>query len=196
MSFFQLSDNTTAETTGTFEMGGGNIEPIPGNTQVKAIVDEAKWDDYNNERYISLRWSVIDGEYLNRKIFQKIRVCDADSAKKDKALRMLAAIDANAGGGLMKLGCEPTDMDLASNLTNKPQAILLQVWEMTKDNGEEISGNWVSMVAPVESQFASAQKPAQAAQNPAKQQGRPQTQIDEDVPDLDGDPGYDEDIGF
>lgn len=185
MSFFQLSDNSAFETNGTFEMGGGKIEPIPNNTQVKAIVDEAKWDEYNNDRYISLRWSIIDGEYLNRKIFQKIKVCETDSAKKDKALRMLAAIDANAGGGLMKLGYEPTDMDLAANLTNKPQAILLQVWEMTKDNGEEISGNWVSMVAPVGSEFATAQKttPEQAAASQAKQTDQK-------------DPNFDEDIGF
>ena len=185
MSFFQLSDNSAIENTGSFEMGGGQIEPIPSNTQVKAIVDEAKWDEYNNERYISARWSIIDGEYLNRKIFQKIKVCETDPAKKDKALRMLAAIDANAGGGLMKLGYEPTDMDLAANLTNKPQAILLQRWDMTKDNGEEISGNWVSAVAPVGKQHASAQKatPQQAAQ------GQQQSAAQQD-------PNFDEDIGF
>ncbi len=186
MSFFQLSDNSQFDTTGSFEMGGGKIEPIPNNTQVKAIIDEAKWDTYNDDRYISLRWSIIEGEYLNRKIFQKIKVCEADSQKKDKALRMLAAIDTNAGGGLMKLGYEPTDMDLAANLTNKPQAILLQVWEMTKDNGEEISGNWVSMVAPVGKQFASAAKP-KAPQQQAAQGQAPQAQQAE---------GFDDDIGF
>jgi len=178
MSFFQLSDNSAFDTSGSFEMGGGKIEPIPNNTQVKAIIDEAKWDDYNNERYISLRWSIIDGEFVNRKIFQKVKVCESDSAKRDKALRMLAAIDTNSGGGLMKLGYEPTEMDLAANLTNKPQAILLQTWEMTKDNGEEISGNWVSQVAPVGNNFASAQKsaPQQAAQQAAQD-----VNFDEDI---------------
>lgn len=140
MSFWQTSDNQKIDTSGKFEIGGG--EPIPANTALKVMITEASWDEYEGERSIKLRWDVIDGEYKNRVIFQKLRVLDADGKKKDKALRMLAAIDANAGGKLLALGREPSDMDLASSLLNKPMWIKVQVWEFN-----DKKGNWVAAVS-------------------------------------------------
>ncbi len=149
MSFWNLSDNSAVDTTGEFETGGGNIEPIPANTDVLAVCDEAKWDEYGDDRYISLRWAVMKPtDYKNRKVFQKIRVMNKDPAKADKAKRMLAAIDANAGGKLVAGGEEPTDENLTKCLTNKPMVLRLQVWELETEQGEKKSGNWVSRVAP------------------------------------------------
>src|SRR5690606_32187086 len=102
--------------------------------------------------------------YKNRVVFQKIRVLDDDPAKADKAKRMLAAIDANAGGKLVRLDRAPDDSDLALALTGKMMAIKLQVWEMTGDDGQERRGNWVSAVAPINGQQpAPAQQPAPQA---------------------------------
>lgn len=151
MSFFNLSDGTSASTTGTsFDAGGGNLEPIPANTNVVAIVDEAKWQQAKgtNEWHISLRWSVLmPKEYANRKVFQKVRVEETDKARRDKALRMLAAIDANAGGKLTAANRKPTDEDMAAALINKPMQIMVQVWEIDDPNtNEKKRGNWVSAV--------------------------------------------------
>jgi hypothetical protein len=145
MSFWNLSDNTNAAAVGTtFETGGGDIEPIPNNTTVLAAPDEAKIDSYEGEQYISMRWSVLEPkEYRNRKVFQKIRVFDADAKKADKAKRMLAAIDANAGGQLIASGEMPSDALLTKCLVNKPMLLKLQIWEMN-----DKKGNWVSAVAP------------------------------------------------
>jgi hypothetical protein len=142
MSLWNFEEKPTEKATGSFESGGGSFEPIPSGTQLKAIIDEAKYDSYEGESYISLRWVVIDGEFANRNIFQKLKVFSEDGKKRDKALNMLLAIDANAGGGLSKLK-EPTDMDLMKNLISKPMAIKVEVWEMN-----DKSGNWVSAVAP------------------------------------------------
>lgn len=158
MGFFTLSDNSNAsDTGGEFETGGGNIEPIPANTAVLAAPDEAKIDDYNGEQFISIRWVILQpAEYANRKIFQKVRVYDGDSKKSDKAKRMLAAIDTNAGGQLMASGADPDDHNLTVALVNKPMMLKLQVWEMEKNDGAGMmSGNWVSAVSPRNS----AQKP-------------------------------------
>lgn len=146
MSFWNLSDNEAIKTeeAGTFELGGS--EPIPANTQLKACVDDVSWDDYELDFYINVTWSVLEGEYKNRKVFQKIRVNDDDPKKRDKALRMLAAIDANAGGKLMASGQEPDDNALQMALVNKPMVIKVGVWEM---NGRK--GNWVQKVAPLSS---------------------------------------------
>ena len=143
MSFFKTSDNQEIKSDGKFESGGGNFEPIPDGTNALAIIDEGKWDSYEGDEYISLRWEIIDGEYKGRKIFHKLRVDDFDVKKKDKALRMLAAIDTNCGGNLQKLDRKPDDGDMAMGLLNKPQWIKLGVWEINNK-----SGNWIMAVAP------------------------------------------------
>jgi hypothetical protein len=130
------------ETTGNFDMGGGDFEPIPNGTKCKAMIESAEWSEYEGERYINIRWSVVGGEYNERKIFQKIRAADDEEKKRVKALTMLAAIDANAGGKIAASGKEPDDFMLMSALTNKMMFIELATWKM---NGKE--GNWVKAVS-------------------------------------------------
>jgi len=166
MSFWNLNDGSTVSNTGNFEMEGGDLAPIPANTGCIAAIEEAKWDEYEEDRYISLKWRIMKpDEYGKRVIFQKVKVYgtsrDKDpQATADKAKRMLAAIDANAGGKLIKIQGEPTDADLMGALVGKPMAIKVQVWKM-EINGEERSGNWISAVAPAKGAAAKL-KPAPA----------------------------------
>lgn len=158
MSFWDLSDGEDiTKTGGQFEMGGGSMEPIPSDTNCIAFIDEAKWDQTRDgQEFISLRWSVVaPADYKNRKIFQKLWVTDADprakdaDKKRDKAKRMLAAIDTNAGGKLLTKGGKPTDESLTICLTNKPMQIKCMVWEITNETtGEKSSGNWIAAVSP------------------------------------------------
>lgn len=140
--------------TGSIEVGS-SMEPIPAGTDVCAACEEAKWDTYDGVRFISLKWRVIQGEYEKRVIFQKIHVFDKDTAKADRAKRMLAAIDMNCGGNLIKIQSEPSDMDLMRSLVGRPMMLKLQVWAIDKDaNGlpvpaaEQRKGNWVCAVSP------------------------------------------------
>lgn len=166
MSFFQLSTGQAVQATGEFESGGGNMEPLPEGTQVLAMVDQAKWDAHDGEYFVSLRWTVaMPEEYKNRKIFQKIKVKNPDADKRDKALMMLAAIDANAGGQIMALGAEPEDADLSAALLNRPMVLKLGLWKMDNAQGESKSGNWVQKVAP-RKKGASAPVAAPAAPSP------------------------------
>jgi hypothetical protein len=156
MSFFSTSDGQEIKADGKYESGGGDLPPIPKGTQVLAGIDQAKWSEFEGDRFIDLRWNIVrPEEFANRKIFQKVRVNDASTNKKDRALRMLAAIDSNAGGKLVAAGCEPTDESLLSSLANRPMVLKLEVWEIEKDdNGipvppaERKKGNWVSQVGP------------------------------------------------
>jgi hypothetical protein len=171
MSIWNLSDGGSAADTGkTFEMGGGDIKPIPANTDVLAAIDEAKWDQNpngNDPSYIKLRWSVLaPKEYANRKIFQKVQVDAEDPAKADKARRMFAAIDANAGGKLAASGEDPDDTAMMKHLSNKPMVLKLMVWEM-EVQGETKSGNWVAAVSPRKGGAAAA--PKQEVKEPAPQ---------------------------
>jgi hypothetical protein len=163
MSFWDLSDGGTAvDTDKEYEIPSGNMEPIPDGSSVLAMIDEAKWDKPRDgyAEFVSLRWSVLaPDEYKNRKIFQKLWVTDDDpnakddaaaAKKRDKARRMLAAIDANAGGKLTRKPGIPTDEDLSACLTNKPMTIKCMLWEMPdrEKPGEFIRGNWIAAVAP------------------------------------------------
>lgn len=153
MSFWELSDgDDVTKTGGKFEVGGGNLEPIPDKTDCVAVIDEAKVDtNLNGLKYISLRWSVVaPADYKNRKVFQKLWVYDDDPQaknpvqKKDKAKKMLFAIDANAGGKLKASGKNPNTDLLSATITNKPMQI--KVMLMKRDDGTGM--NWISSVAP------------------------------------------------
>ena len=157
MSFWDLSDNEDAtKSGGDYDSGGGSFEDIPNNTDVMACPDEAKWDkDNENNEFLSIRWTVLKPEqYANRKVFQKMWVNGNNPRSKnpkeqgDKAKRMLAAIDANAGGKLAGSTSKPTDETLTMALVNKPMVLKLMVWEMEGTDGKPMSGNWVCAVSP------------------------------------------------
>ena len=172
MSFWNLSDNEdVTKSGGEFDAGGGTMEPIPDGSSCLAAIDEAKWDrKQDGSEFISLRWTVLaPEEYKNRKIFQKLWVTDADpmakdaDKKRDKAKRMLAAIDTNAGGKLLAKPVKPTNDSMSACLTNKPMIVKVMVWSMKNaQTGEDMSGNWVGAVSPRSKGTVSAAAPAAA----------------------------------
>ena len=196
MSFWDLSDGGTAAETGTeYEQPSGNLDPIPDGSSVKAMIDEAKWDEKDGADFISLRWTVLEpDEYKNRKVFQKLWVTDDDpnakdssaaAKKRDKARRMLAAIDANAGGKLTKKEGIPTDETLTTCLTNKPMIIKCMIWEMPdrEKPGEFIRGNWIAAVAPKSKGIdVKEAKAAPARQTPASGAYAGGAEMDDEIP--------------
>src|SRR5699024_2859928 len=146
MSFWN-SDHKAVGTS--FESGGGDFEPIPANTGCIAAIQQASWAEYHGDRYINIRWQVLQPEqYKNRVIFQKVRVLDDDAAKADRAKRMLAAIEANAGGKLVQLDRAPEDYDVALALDVQHMAKKLQVRGLTGDDRRQRHRNWVPAQAP------------------------------------------------
>jgi len=159
MSFWDLSDGGNAAESASEEYEIPSGRTIPDGSSVLAMIDEAKWDEKNGAKYVSLRWSVLSPDaYKNRKVFQKLWVLDDDPSskdeakaakKRDKARRMMAAIDANAGGKLTRKPGMPTDETLTQCLTNKPMVIKCMEWSIDdNETGETIRGNWISAVAP------------------------------------------------
>lgn len=200
--FWKLSDGvdlSTEDKSGEFDQGGGNMGVIPDGTQVLAAIDEAKWDKTNDgDKFISLRWTVIQPEELaNRKIFQKLWVSDLEprtlkdkghekaEAKRDKAKRMLMAIDTNAGGKIASKGVMPSDIDLTSGLTMKPMVVKVMVWsQRDRQTGETIEGNWVGAVAPKTSARTSPEELAKlkAAQEKAASKRSNEGRVDDEIP--------------
>ena len=73
MGFWNLSDGKEVESKSEFEAGGG-FEVIPDGTRVLAAVEECKDDEWEGERFFNLKWRILDGDYKNRIIFQKLKV--------------------------------------------------------------------------------------------------------------------------
>lgn len=169
MSFWDLSDGTdaTKDAKTDYEVPGGNMEPIPNNSDCLANIKAAKWstkgEGSDKVRFVEVQWQVDEPEaYKNRVVFQKLWVDDLDpnakteekaKTKRDKARNMLATIDMNAGGKLMRSNDAPTDDSLALALTDTKAVIKVMLWEMSdsQNYGEKIRGNWVSAVKPKDS---------------------------------------------
>lgn len=173
MSFWTLSTGEVAAQEKEFDMGGGKIQPIPDGTKAISFIEEAKETEYEGQRYYNLKWKVASGEYKGRITFQKVRVFHPDPIKRDKALKMLMAINMNCGGKLHQLESAPTDMDLMTNLCAKPMMVEYAVWEM---EGRD-PGNWIKAVSSAK---GAASKPA--AQKPAAASPDPAMDFDENIP--------------
>lgn len=174
-----LSDGGNAADTGTeYEVpGGGNMEPLPEGSKVLAMVEDAEWkEDADHNEYLNLKWSVVrPDEARNRKIFQKLWIKDHDprerddakaEKKRDRARRLFAAIDANAGGKLAKKGGIPDADTIMVALANKLMVLRLGLWEMEdrKNPGQVMSGNWVQAVGPKTGEIGLAEaKPSRSA---------------------------------
>lgn len=160
-NFWQLSDGSQFDNSGDFE-AGNTLAPIPDGSTLYAAIKEAKWESYEGEEFIKVQWQILKPqEYNNRVVFQKIRVNEKDKTKRDKALRMLNAIDINSGSKLPR-DREPADVDLAQCWTRKMMTIKVKVWEQ---NGN--SGNWIVAVSsPRKEATPTPTKPTQPAQLP------------------------------
>lgn len=176
MNFWTTSDGSDVGNSNTYE-NSNDLAPIPDKTSVLFAVEEAKWDTtQQGERFISTKWRVAAPQpYGNRVVFHKLRVYSNDDKKADKAKRMLAAIDANAGGKLRQLNHEPTDQDLMLALVGKPMGGKLGVWE-TED--KSASGNWIMAVSPA-TRGGAQQQPAQQQRQPVQQQTAAYASLDD-----------------
>lgn len=146
MSYFKLSTGEQAVSGGEFSTGGGEFPPIPKGQVVKAAITSLKWDTYQDDpEHLKIDWTILaPSKYKNRKIFQKIKLNDPNPEVRDKAIRMLAAIYANAGGDLSKFQSQPTEQELIRDLANKAMLLQLDVWDL---DGKQ--GNFVSRVSPM-----------------------------------------------
>lgn len=172
MGFWNLSDGKAVESKSEFELGGG-FEVIPDGSRVLAAVEECKDDQWEGERFFNLKWRILEGEYKNRIIFQKLKVFSSKEKQRDNAITMLAAIDANAGGKLMASGKEPTDFAIASALANRPMILLLRVWE---SEDKQKTGNYVAGV------FSRQQTKAAPAPKKSAPSNEPSMGFSDDVP--------------
>jgi hypothetical protein len=188
MSFWDLSDGQTAvDTPKDYEAAGGGsdgFEPIPEKSSVLAIIDQAKWTENDGAKYIELRWTIMGpDEFKNRKVFHKVWVTDLEPrtlkdkgeakaiGKRDNARRMLAGIDAIAGGNLTRTGVDPTEETMMMHIANRPMVITLEVATFTRQNGEPGAVNWVRRVQTADSTVQISSEPLPKTSAPSTPSG-------------------------
>ena len=113
---------------------------IPGGTKAVAMIEEVKWDEYQGDRKVKVRWKLASGSFAKRVVFQSIKIFDKDENKSFRAANVLRRLFMLTGAPIPD--AEPTDADFAQ-MVGKMAGISIEIWEM---DGKE--GNWISEIQP------------------------------------------------
>ena len=185
--------DATEDVSTSYEVASGNFEAFPEGTKLLAMVTDAEWrkNDQTGLENLSLTWTVVKPEEVaNRKVFQSLWLTDLQpeakdpEKKRDKARRMFAAIDANAGGKLAKKPGKPDAEAILIALANKQMLIRLGEYEGKTRDGGTVQRNYVQAVGPkTEETYLPPQKDRPASR-PAPRSGAPAGGVafDDDLP--------------
>lgn len=126
----------------------GSMILIPNNTYARAIIikPEIKEITFNGQidRFYSFTYKLIDGEFKDAEVQQKVRAFGAPSPKRDRAINMLYRLFKLCSVPMREDGSSPTEFDMLQFI-GKTLGIRIQEWQQ---NGKE--GNWVSEVHSAE----------------------------------------------
>jgi len=146
MAFDYWSDDEEEFTGEYVQEGGGDFPVIPHETRVMALIDKAEWltkknfkDEGNEQKCISLRFDVEDGEFKGQKIFKKFFI-DKENRNKDQArkdYKLFMNIDALAGRKISLLENDPDEEELQKYLINKSMVIVVGAFTDKKTGKEQ-----------------------------------------------------------
>jgi len=108
---------------------------IPDGTQAVAMIDDIIISDHY-DNHINISWKLTTGEFLDRIVFQKIKVFEADSKKRIRALNMFMLLHKLTGVQLSQ--SEPSAQSIAP-FKGKYAGIVIQEWDYEGKNGNYIS---------------------------------------------------------
>lgn len=156
MSFWKLS--TGQSPSGSEEASfTGSFKIIPDGTTARATIKDFILEENGDSALYKVIYKIIEGEFSNREVVQKIKCFDAKQTIADRALNMLKRIHdlsnikpahANA----------PANEDLVL-FKGKVLGIKINEWSMIKDDGSISEGNYVSEIhSPTEYECATGIK--------------------------------------
>lgn len=132
------------EVTGAMEDAfAKTFKQIPDNTKATARIDSFINVSYNGMSYINIDWILVDGDFKDQKVGQKIKVIDDNPKTRHRALNMLKLIY-EMFNIKPKHSNAPSDEDL-SVFKGKVAGIVIRE---TEPNDEGKQYNWVSEVHP------------------------------------------------
>lgn len=158
-----------------------------GTTAIATIKAFEKKAVEGLEPVYEVTWKIIDDNFKNREVRQKIRVFDKNPEKVDKALNMLVRIF-NICQFRPAHENEPTQQDLIP-LLGKVCGIKIREWSMLREDNSIAEGNWVAEVHTPDINFTpqigiKAQKaPPQTPQSALTRNAQRQTNAHEQLVD-------------
>jgi len=187
MSFYSLSDGSSP--TGSEEDSNASvILTVFDNTFAKAKITACEIKIWGDNKYVEVRWQLIDTKFKGIFVTQKIKVFEQSGKARDRAINMLVRLYKIANLKLSHSDA-PGNSDLAM-LKGRVMGIKIQQWFY---QGKE--GNWVSEVhsaeeftskegvlknAPAENPLiASNSMPIEAYQ---KMSNQADSMVDDDIP--------------
>ena len=170
-----LSSGGTLQGTSSFD-GDSNFAPIPDDTMLHVMIEEALWDEYEGERKVKIKWRVMGtvghnpttgkDPFANRVVFDNVRIFHNENSKADRHKHRFASIvfNCNATDLLQKPLEAITDVDLMKLNT---KAMLIKVGVFNERNWVKAVGMPKQNTAPSQPQQpAQPQQQAQAPQMP------------------------------
>lgn len=134
---------------------------IPRGTMHLARIDEFSKQQFASDVYYSITWTITSGEYMNRKVFQKVRVFDENPQRRHRALNMMKFIYM-LFGIKPESNQEPGQHEL-NKFVSKHAVIMVDQWQL-EVNGEKKEGNFVSAIYNKD-EMRKIEKPAPGSSN-------------------------------
>lgn len=184
MSFWKTSAGQ--EATGVVEEM--SFDPLPKGWYT-SMLEEVIVDEYEGQKKIKIKARIVgEGFGKNRILYLNLKAFEGDSIKessRDRAIQVLVKIYAICKAKLPN--GEPDDISL-SQLIDKPMDLMLDAWEMTKDNGDLINGNWLVNVEARGAKAGTAVAPSpQKKSAPVAAQRQPEQRQEPDFGGMDDD---------
>lgn len=147
---------------------------IPDGTTATAAIKSLIDTEYNGARFYQVTYKLIDGDFKEREVRQKIKCFESDSKKRDRGVNMLLRLFNICG--VMPPQEAPTNNDLMVFI-NKIVGVKIREWH---DDGKE--GNYVAEVHPVNNEFTVATGQKLPPQDSLDSAFRRNSRVDKDVP--------------
>ena len=151
MTFFKDTNGKALKASSTFSPG--ITLPIPDNSQLVCTVSSAKWVT-GEKSHVAIEIMVSQpGPHKGRLVRSKLSYADSDTVKAEKALKMLLTFDSIGNKLLSKADSEGekiigNDNLLKRSIVGAKAIVTFGVWELERDDGSTMTGNWIREVRP------------------------------------------------
>ncbi len=129
----------------------GSFKLIPDGTKAPAMIKSFELDEREGyDPVYTVQWKLVDGEFKNQEVRQKIAVFEKDEKKRTRALNMLMRLYK-----LLQIA-PPLDAPTSAQLLEfkgKILGIKIMEWSMSRPDGTIAEGNWVAAVEIADANF-------------------------------------------
>lgn len=152
MSFWKTKNGKPVDGSEKNSFASGSGAVIPNGTTAPAIINGFELKTFNGNSYYQVDWKIIDGDFVNRHVWQNIYPFEEDADRQARALNMMMRLFKLAEVKLTH-DMAPTNEDLYPML-NKQMGIKIGVWKSKE--GDRPPKNVINEVHKFDAEFVTA----------------------------------------